>query len=177
MGFVIGTITAIAGLFWALNSLQRSGFNLGALNPFAWFRRRAWQQRYGENPLYCLADPMDVAAVLLLGVARCDGEVSAQQKNEILAIFQDRFHLDHDAASDLLRAGSHLIRNEVYIVDNVRRILAPAMGAFSSEQIASLLNLMGQVAACDGAINAEQQKLIDTVLAAFNETAKGTRRW
>ena len=33
MHIVIAAITAVAGLIWALNSLQRSGFNVSALNP------------------------------------------------------------------------------------------------------------------------------------------------
>lgn len=169
MHIVIGFITALAGLLWALNSLRRSGFNLEALNPFAWMRRRAWQQKYREKPLYTLKDPIDVASVLLLGVARCDGEISAQQKNEILAIFRDVFHLDNDAASDLLRAGSHLIRNEVYLVDSVERILEPALGHFTTEQMASLLNMMARVAGIDGPVNEEQRKLIEAARETFNK--------
>ena len=34
MHIVIAVITAIAGLFWALNALQRSGFQFSSLNPF-----------------------------------------------------------------------------------------------------------------------------------------------
>ena len=40
MHILIGLITAIAGLFWALNSLQRSEFNFGLSNPFLWSRRK-----------------------------------------------------------------------------------------------------------------------------------------
>lgn len=40
MHIIIGVITAIAGLLWALNRLNESGFNLNSLNPFLWARRR-----------------------------------------------------------------------------------------------------------------------------------------
>ena len=38
---LIGFITALAGLIWALHSLQNAGVNLNAFNPFYWARRRA----------------------------------------------------------------------------------------------------------------------------------------
>ena len=36
---LIAAITAIAGLLWALNALQRSGFQFSSLNPFLAYRR------------------------------------------------------------------------------------------------------------------------------------------
>jgi len=39
---IIGVITAIATLVFALNRLQDSGVNLNSFNPFFWARRRAW---------------------------------------------------------------------------------------------------------------------------------------
>lgn len=174
---IIGVITAVAGLLWAINALQRSGFDIRALNPFAWLRRREWEKRYGEKPLYTLTDPVDVAGVLLLGVARCDGELSSGQKAEIMKAFEQEMRLSRDEAADLLRASAHLIRNEVYLVDQLDRILAPAANRFTSEQLASVLNLMTRVAASDNPVNAEQQKLIDGVYDFFNRRQAGKRGW
>ena len=44
MHIVIGILTAVAGLFWAISALQNSGA-IDSLNPFLW-RRRA---RSGEK--------------------------------------------------------------------------------------------------------------------------------
>ncbi|MFZ5724560.1 MAG: TerB family tellurite resistance protein [Pseudomonadota bacterium] len=176
MGF-IAFITAVAGLLWAINALQRSGFDFRSLNPFAWLRRREWEQRYRTSPLHNLQDPVDVAGVLLLGVARCDGEISSQQKALVLELFGKELQLDRDAAADLLRASAHLIRNEVYLLDTLDRILQPSAGRFTAAQMATLLNMMTRVANCDGAMNAEQRQLIDGVQAFFNRQARSAGTW
>ncbi|MEX2962926.1 hypothetical protein [Microbulbifer sp. TYP-18] len=70
MHILIGIITAIAGLVWALNSLQNSGVNLNAFNPFMWLRRRKWEKSLGTKPMHALTDSMEVAALLVVAVAR-----------------------------------------------------------------------------------------------------------
>ena len=70
MHYIIGLITALAGLLWALNSLQRSGFKLSSINPFAWHRRSQWSQKYGADPVTRVQDPLELVAVLLMGMAK-----------------------------------------------------------------------------------------------------------
>ena len=94
MHIVLSIITALAGLAWALSSLQKSGFDIQALNPFLWHRRNAWRKKHDTKPIYKLSEPIDVAAILLLGVAKCEGEVSAEQKNKLVEIFQKDFHFE-----------------------------------------------------------------------------------
>ena len=80
MHVVIGVLTALAGLIWAIVALQKAGVSISAFNPFLWHRRMNWKNNISEKPLYTLSDPMEVAAVLILGVAKCEGEISAEQK-------------------------------------------------------------------------------------------------
>lgn len=171
MHVVIGVITAIAGLIWALVALQRAGFSL---DPFAWYRRMQWRKKYADKPLYCLDDPMDVAAVLLLGTAKCEGEISAEQKRALLELFQSEFKLAYDEAADLLLASSYLIRDQVYLVDNLPKILERSRDRFTPAQVDSLLALMRRVAALEGPANEEQRELIEAVERYFAE--RGRRR-
>jgi uncharacterized tellurite resistance protein B-like protein len=177
MHVVIGVLTAIAGLIWALVALQRAGIDLGWLNPFLWQRRRQWQKRYAEKPLYTLDKPMDVAALLLLGVAKCEGEISAQQKGTLLDIFRREFKIGQDEAADLLLASSHMIRNEVYLVDNLDKILELSNERFTDEQITSLVTLMQQVARLESAPNREQERLIEATAGYFRERRKSRGTW
>lgn len=178
MHILIAAITAIAGLVWALNSLQRSGFDPNSLNPFLAYRRWQWRRSHGEKPIYKLTRPMDVAAVLLLGIAKADGEITSDQKKELLGLFQSEFEIGRDEASDLLLASSHLIRNEIYLVDNLEKILERTASKFEPDAVASLLSMMQRIAALDGSINAEQQKLIDATQSYFADRApKAVRTW
>jgi uncharacterized tellurite resistance protein B-like protein len=110
---------------------------------------------------------MDVAAVLLLGVAKADGDITSDQKRELQSIFQSEFEISRDEAADLLLASSHLMRDVIYIVDHLDKILERSAKKFEDENVSSLLRLMRKVAALDGSINAEQQKLIDATERYF----------
>lgn len=177
MHIVIAAITAIAGLFWALNALQRSGFHFSSLNPFLAYRRWQWGRTYGARPIYKLERPMDVAAVLLLGIAKADGAITSDQKRELLAMFQGEFAITRDEASDLLLASSHLIRDEIYLVDHLDKILARSASRFEADAVAALLGMMRKVAALDGSINTEQQKLIDATERYFARCDQPTGKW
>jgi uncharacterized tellurite resistance protein B-like protein len=177
MHIVIAAITALAGLLWALNALQRSGFQFSSLNPFLAYRRWQWSRSYGARPIYKLERPIDVAAVLLLGVAKADGAITSDQKRELLALFQSEFALSRDDASDLLLASSHLIRDEIYLVDHLDKILERSAARFEPDAIASLLGMMRKVAALDGSINAEQEKLIGSTERYFAVRNPPTGKW
>jgi uncharacterized tellurite resistance protein B-like protein len=177
MHIVIAAITALAGLIWALNTLQRSGFDLNSLNPFLAYRRWQWRRTYGARPIYNIERPMEVAAILLLGMAKADGAITSDQKKALLDMFQREFEISRDEASDLLLASSHLIRDEIYIVDHLDKILERSAPRFESDAVASLLAMMRRIALMDGSINGEQQKLIDATERYFAARTKPTGKW
>ena len=175
MHVVIGLLTAVAGLIWALVALERAGFRLSS--PFALFRRYQWSTKYNRKPLYSLTEPMDVAAVLLLGVAKCEGEISAEQKKQLLDVFKQEFRINADEASDLLLASAHLIRNEIYLVDQIEKILEPSRPQFTDKQISTVESMMKQIASIEGPANEEQLKLIEAVRQQFERTRKSSEKW
>ena len=73
---------------------------------------------------------MDVAALLLLGIAKADGEITSDQKRELQNLFQNEFEISRDEAADLLLASSYLIRDEIYIVDHIDKILELSAAKF-----------------------------------------------
>jgi hypothetical protein len=177
MHVVIGILTALAGLMWAFLAFQRAGRAFSPVGPFTWYRRVQWQRRFNQKPLYSLKDPVDVAAVLLLGTAKCEGEVSAEQKRELLSIFGQEFQLSPKDASDLLVASAYLLRDEVYILDNLPKILEPAAEAFTPERISSLLALMRRIGTLDSPFNAEQEQLIAATEQYFAQRAPRKGNW
>lgn len=177
MHVIIGFLTAVAGLIWAIIALQRSGFDINALNPFLWMRRSQWKKKYCDKPICALAQPLDVAALLLLGVAKCEGEISVEQKKQIVEIYQNDFRLDKNEAADLLLASSHLLRDEIYLLDNLDKILQKSASRFSREQIDSLVALMQRVARIESAVNEEQGKLINATGAYLRKSLGQTGQW
>lgn len=177
MHIVIGVISAIAGLIWALVALQRAGFDVGSCNPVLWRRRAQWRKKYAEKPIYTLTEPLDLAALLLLGTAKCEGEVSTEQKQELRNIFTEELKLNAGEADDLLVASAHLMRDEIYLVDHLPQILEKSSSKFSAEQLESLLGLMHRIAEKESPINEEQEKLITATADYFRVHKKAVGTW
>ncbi|MDH3671116.1 MAG: TerB family tellurite resistance protein [Gammaproteobacteria bacterium] len=103
---------------------------------------------------------MDVAALLMLATARCEGEVSAEQKAFLLKCFENEFHLPENEASALLLSTAHLLRHETDITDQLDKVLEASKQRFTSEQIESTVELMEKISWLDGASNVYQAELI-----------------
>jgi uncharacterized tellurite resistance protein B-like protein len=174
---IIALLGALAGLFWAMSSLQRSGLDFNSLNPFLMYRRWQWKKIYGVKPLYNLESTMEVAAVLLLGVAKADGEITSNQKSHLLGVFEEEFQISREQASDLLLAASHLIRNEIYLVDGLAHILERTASKFTPKLVSTLLKMMRESAAQDGPIGVEQTKLIEATERYFAARSKSSAAW
>lgn len=179
MHIILALLSAIVAVIYALTALQRTGFKLDSLNPFAWYRRSQWRKVYGQKPIYNLGDPIDVAALLLFGVVKCEGEISAEQKRELLGIFENDFHRSNSEASDLLLASSHLIRNEIYIADELAKILAKSADRITDSQVQSILTLLNRIGTLESPLNDEQQKLITGVetFYAKRKAASSRSKW
>jgi hypothetical protein len=106
MHIVIGFLTSLVTIFYLLDRL---GIDLGGFNPFHWRRRRAWLKRYGSDPIYAVEDPMEVAALFVVGVAKIDGDLTAEEKKAILAELSSNFSLDEREATQLLGSSVHLL--------------------------------------------------------------------
>lgn len=174
MHILITIITAIAGLVWALYRLQNSGVNLNAFNPFYWLRRRAWVKQVSTKPYYTFQRPLEAAALLIVGVAKAEGDMSRETKADILAIFTDTFQLDEPSATELLAANVYFLQDIDALENHVANILKPVQEQFSTEQKTSLLDLLKRTASQEGAINTQQQAIINEVAKVFQANATKT---
>ena len=97
MHIVLGLLGSIISILYLLDRL---GVDIGWLNPRYWRHRRDWAKKYDGDPIYSIEDPIQVAAVLIVGVAKLEGDLSAEQKKAILGQFEEKFSLDSRAASE-----------------------------------------------------------------------------
>lgn len=156
MHILIALITAIAGLIWALNSLQRSGLDLNAFNPFTWLRRRQWEKRYNVKPLYNLDKPIDAASVILVGLLKLDGELLKESQDALINIFINEFNMTEEKAKEIFQASAFMLNDELDFTQSIRLILQPVKEKYSSSQIQSLLTLSEKVCTLNGLANNEQ---------------------
>ena len=173
MAYLLGLLGLIVTGLVLLSRLADAGIDLGGLNPFLLRRRRAWRRQFEANPLFSLDDPMDVAAVLAVGVAKAGGDMSAEQKHALLDAFQRTFGLDQRSAENLLASSAHLVADGQVLTDQVHDVIARSKERFTDDQIASTLSLLEAIAAVEGATG-RQRKLIARIEDVLHDQGTST---
>lgn len=159
MHIIIGVITAIAGLVWALTSLQRSGVDLNSFNPFTWYHRYQWRKKIQPHPALAVDNPMDIAAVILLHTAKLKGELTRETRQTLLKIFQDTFRLEEKGAEVLFSATSFLLKDGLF-EKFVSRFIQMRWSTLSTAQAQQIVPLVQKIAELDGPPTAQQSELL-----------------
>lgn len=174
MHILLGLLTTVITILYLLD---RMGIDLGGLNPFYWRRRRAWAAKYQGDPIYSVDDPMEVAALLVAGVGKLDGDLSAEQKKTILGLFESNFSLASREAADLLGSATHLLGAPQIIDTQLSGVVDKNKGQFSPDQAESTLQMMSDVAAAGGEPTSRQLEYIAKVRQEFMPAPKGDGAW
>lgn len=168
---LLGSIVTILVL------LDRLGVDIGWLNPFHWGHRRRWANKFEGDPIYAIEEPLHVAALLIMGVARLDGEISAEQKQTAQEQFEAVFKLESKEASELMTSASHLLGGPQILENQIDGLIGRNEGTFSPEQAQSMMEMMVKVASADGALSATQQDFIDKIRSKCVQAPKGDGTW
>ena len=173
MHYIIGLLGGLVTIFYLLDRL---GIDVGGLNPFYWYRRRAFAKKYGADPIYSIDDPIHVAALLIIGSAKLEGELTAGQKQVAQEQFEAEFSLDAKEASQLFGSAAHLLAAPQLIDTQLQKLADRNRDRFSAEQAQSMVQMMVKVASADGDLSATQQQYIDGIRARFvrEERREGT---
>ena len=146
MHIILGMLGTIVTILILLNRLADAGIDLGGLNPFLWNRRRKWRKMCEGNPLYNIASPMDATAILMVAAVKADGDMTKEDKSNLLNIFETDFNLSKKAAAGLLVSSVHLLGDGTELRRNVPKFLDPSRGSFSEEQAQSAITLVSRAA-------------------------------
>ncbi len=177
MHVVLGLLGAIVTILILLNRLADAGIDLGGLNPFLWHRRRQWRKKTQGNPAYHIQAPMDITALLMVAIAKCEGDVSKEEKRMILQLFADQFHLSKKEAAGLMGSSTYLLQDGQEVRANLTKVLAPSLGKFTKAQRESAMSLIERVAHSEGEpseIQKEYLAEIRALLAPPPAADKGT---
>ncbi len=177
MHIILGILGSVITILVLVNRLSETGIDLGKLNPFAWARRRKWQKKYYADPAFSLDSPMEAVAGLLYVMAKCSGEISREQKDYLLELFQNEFRLSEDKARELLSSSSFLLKDEDQIIDHLKDFLKPSLAKFDSEKKASALAMLHKVSNCEGNRTARQEEFLNKATPFFQDTPESQRKW
>lgn len=160
MHIVLGFLTSLITILYLLD---RMGVNLGGLNPFYWRRRRAWAKKYGGDPIYAVEDPLEVAALFVVGIAKMDGDITVDEKKSILSEFSSTFSLTDREASQLLGSSAHLLGHPQLIDSQLNGILGRTENLFTPDQAESLISMMTAALSSNEQLSADQTELIESI--------------
>ena len=177
MHIIIGIITAVAGLIWAINSLQNSGLDLNSLNPFTWARRRKWEKLRGTKPLHNIKQPIEAATVIIVGALKEIGEITTDQKNAVLNIFQTQLHLSESSSKEAFSSAAFMVKDAFNFHQSIKNILAPTIDSFSQDQTQSLIKIVEDVIQLDGKPNEAQLLILKSLNFEFKNMNKEIQKW
>ncbi len=174
MHIVLGLLGTLVTILYLLDRL---GIDIGGLNPFYWWRRRAFAQRYGADPIYSIDDPVHVASLLIIGAAKLDGDLTAEQRSVAQAEFEKNFNLSTKEASELFGSAAHLLAAPQLLENQLNKLADKHSARFTREQAASLVEIMTTVASASGALSITQKEFIDSMRARSGATTEPQGTW
>ena len=173
MHIIIGLLGSLVTIFYLLDRL---GIDIGGLNPFYWYRRRAFSKKLTADPIYSIEDPLHVASLLVIGVAKLDGDLTAEQKRVAQEQFQLFGAVRRGALHELFGSAAHLLAAPQLIDSQLQKLAHKNRDRFSREQAESMLEMMGQVAA-DGGPSEAQERFIDAVRSQLSVPQEAVGTW
>ena len=158
MHIVLGVITSIVTILFLLD---RMGIDIGWWNPFYWHRRRAFAKKLGADPIYSVEDPLHLASLFVIGVAKLDGELTAESKRVAQEQFETSFSMTAAEASNLFSSAAHLLAAPQLLDNQLGNLVEKNKDSFSPEQATSMIDMVSAVANADGAASGAQREFID----------------
>lgn len=167
MPVILALLGSIITLLILINRLKENGIDIGWLNPFSWFRRRQWAKQYNAKAIHSISSPMELTALLMVALAKSEGDLSSQQKHKIKQLFQSEFKLDEEQATSLFQSSVFMLKDEIDPLQNLNRLIQPSKNNFSEQQACSALDLLTQISNLEGPENQIQQKTLTKFKAEF----------
>jgi len=156
-------LTVLGAIVTILYILDRFDIDVGGLNPWSWRRRRAWARRYQGDPIYSVEDPVEVAALLIVGAARLEGDPPAEQKQKALELFASEFSSSPREATELYASAAHLLGARQVLDSQLDGLLDRNRDRFTKEQAESLIGIAEQVVAAGGGPTGQQKRFLEAL--------------
>ncbi len=169
---ILALAGAIITILVLINRLGAAGITLDSFNPFAWYRKHKWLNRYHTKPIFTIDDPQKVAALLIVAVAKADGLISIEEKNKILNMFEKDFGHVKQEASGLFTSSAFFLKDEMDVVSNLSKILELSAMDFTQNQIQFTIECMQKIAAMSNENSTEKDKIIEKFKRHFEGLKK-----
>lgn len=177
MHIILGLLGTIVTILVLIRRLDDAGIDLTWLNPFSWFRRKQWSNKYQQNLVYSLEQPMDVAALLATSVAKIDGEISKEEKATLLKLFQSEFNRTEKEASDLLMSSIYIFGEGSDAIESPKKVMKKSLQNFTIDQASSVMTLLKTVQELDSVNATEKERFVQQVNSVFSKQFAQDDKW
>ena len=82
----------------------------------------------------------------MVAAVKADGDMTKEDKGNLLNIFETEFHLSPKNAADLLVSSVHLLGDGKELRQKIHKFLEPSKDSFSEEQAQSAITLVSRAA-------------------------------
>lgn len=120
---------------------------------------------------------MEATALLITAAAKADGDMSSEEKAEILRIFSEEFHLSKSDAAGLLISSSHLLGKGEEVRDDLQKVMSTSLDNFTQEQATSAIELITRVTNVADSTSELQRQLIDNADRILRSKAPDRGKW
>ena len=177
MHIILGTLGLIVTILILFKRLSDAGIDVGWLNPFTWRRRREWRKKYEGNPAFSLDGPLEVAAMLATCVAKIDGEMSSEEKQALLTLFQSEFGKSEKDASDLLMSSIYIFGDGQEAIAKPEKIMKRSLEKFSEDQARSVMSMLESIRQIEESNAGAKGKFIGKVKTEFDKLFNENDGW
>lgn len=170
MPVLLGLLTAIGlAVFFIIraNNAARAARELGEIagdvagQAKGVFRRNMWRRRVETDPIKINQDPRLAAAIIMCAIAQADSDLSSVEIETMLTTLQHDMGLDFATAQELQVSARQLIHGQSDTNTITRRAAVAINQNCSDVEKSSLVNMLQNVAAADGAPTSSQTEAID----------------
>jgi hypothetical protein len=120
---------------------------------------------------------MEITALIMVALAKSEGEISAEQKREIQSKYQEVFHLSEGAAPELFSSITFLLKEDISAIKNTNKLLGPSGDKFTPEQASSSISLFKYISSLEGPENNYQKEVIRSFEEYFSTKLKTSNEW
>jgi uncharacterized tellurite resistance protein B-like protein len=177
MHIVLGVLGSMITILVLLNRLAEAGIDLGGLNPFLWHRRRQWQKKLQGNPVYTIESPLDATALLATAIAKCDGDMSSDEKRLILDLFQNEFNMTKKEAAELLIASAYLLGDGEDVRNGLQKVLGPSLPNFTEDQARAAMALFENVCEVDSEESELKRAMVTCISKMLRARFQAAPKW
>ena len=149
---IIGVLSTIGVIIWRIQMATHAAKEIGdfAKGAANLPRKLAFRRKTGKAGSDLVTDPREAAVVLMLEMARANGEVTADQKAAIQDIICDQFGFSSDEAEEVLVKASWVSAPEAGTDKLVRRMIKLICANVTHEEVVELDGMLERISEVDG---------------------------